>query len=33
MAGADDADAAFAQFKTALAGYRQARRDVNAPKV
>ena len=33
MAGADGADAAFEQFKTALAGYRQAKRDVNAPKV
>jgi catalase len=33
MAEASGADAAFEQFTTALAGYRQARRDVNAPKV
>ena len=33
MAEASGAEAAFEQFKTALAGYRQAKRDVNAPKV
>jgi catalase len=33
LADAAGASAAFASFKTALAGFRQAKRDANAPKV
>ncbi len=33
LADAKGAEAAFARFKTALAGFRQAKRDANAPKV
>ena len=33
LADAAGVDAAFAKFKTALAGFRQAKRDANAPKV
>jgi catalase len=33
VAEAKDAEAAYARFRTALAGFRQAKRDANAPKV